>query len=58
MIIYANQTLRAAYFAMNQVLDKIKNSDNLESIGKDISTMEDIFKLQKMYDLKNEILLL
>lgn len=54
MIIYANQTLRAAYFAMNQVLDKIKNSDNLESIGKDISTMEDIFKLQKMYDLKNE----
>jgi phosphoenolpyruvate phosphomutase len=54
MIIYANQTLRAAHSAMNQILDKIKNSDSLDSVGKDISTMEDIFKLQKMYDLKNE----
>lgn len=54
MIIYANQTLRAAYSAMNEVLDKIKKSDRLDSIGKDISSMEDIFKLQKMYELKNE----
>lgn len=54
MIIYANQTLRAAHSAMNEVLDKIKKSDRLDSIGKNISSMEDIFKLQKMYELKNE----
>lgn len=54
MIIYANQTLRAAHAAMNHVLDQIKNSESLENIKGQISTMEDIFKLQKMYELKNE----
>ncbi|MEX0861695.1 isocitrate lyase/phosphoenolpyruvate mutase family protein [Nitrosopumilus sp.] len=54
MVIYANQTLRASYTAMNQILEQIKNSESLEKINGQISSMEDIFKLQKMYDLKNE----
>jgi phosphoenolpyruvate phosphomutase len=54
MIIYANQTLRAAHAAMNQILRKIKNSESLSSVNEDISSMEQIFKLQKMYELKNE----
>lgn len=54
MIIYANQTLRASYASMNRVLEQIKNSDSLDSIKEKISDMEEIFKLQKMYELKNE----
>lgn len=54
MIIYANQTLRAAHAAINHVLGEIKNSESLNSINEDISSMEEIFKLQKMYELKNE----
>jgi phosphoenolpyruvate phosphomutase len=54
MIIYANQTLRASYASMNRVLEQIRNSDSLDSVKEEISTMEEIFKLQKMYELKNE----
>lgn len=54
MIIYANQTLRASYASMNRVLEQIRNSDSLDSVKEEISAMEEIFKLQKMYELKNE----
>lgn len=54
MVIYANQTLRAAYAAMNRILEEIKNSDSPGSVKEEISSMEEIFKLQKMYELKNE----
>ncbi len=54
MIIYANQTLRAAYTAMSRVLEQIHNSDSLNSVKEEISSMEDIFELQKMYELKKQ----
>jgi phosphoenolpyruvate phosphomutase len=54
MIIYANQTLRASYASMNRVLKQIRDSDSLNSVKEEISTMEEIFRLQKMYELKNE----
>ncbi|MEM3062349.1 MAG: isocitrate lyase/phosphoenolpyruvate mutase family protein [Nitrososphaerota archaeon] len=54
MIIYANQTLRAAYAAMNRVLEEIKHSDSPANIKENISSIDEIFKLQKMYELKNE----
>lgn len=54
MIIYANQTLRASYAAMSRVLEQILNSDSLGNIKEQISSMDDIFKLQKMYDLKKQ----
>lgn len=54
MIIYANQTLRASYAAISRVLEQILNSDSLGNIKEPISSMDDIFKLQKMYDLKKQ----
>ena len=53
MVIYANQTLRSAYSSMLDTLKKIKN-DDLSSLNKEIATMEKIFELQKMYDVKEE----
>jgi phosphoenolpyruvate phosphomutase len=53
MVIYANQTLRASYSAMQSALNKIKN-DNLSDLNKEIVPMGKIFELQKMYDIKKE----
>ena len=54
MIIYANQTLRAAHAAMERVLSQISNSESLSNVKEEISSMEDIFHLQKMYELKKQ----
>ena len=54
MIIYANQTLRAAYSAMNNVLKQLDNSKRISDITQEISSMEDIFNLQEMYEIKNQ----
>lgn len=54
MIIYANQTLRAAHAAMNRVLEQISGSESLDSVKEQISSMEDIFQLQKMFDIKKQ----
>ena len=53
MVIYANQTLRAAYSSMRDILIKIQQNDS-EGIKNDIVSMEKIFELQKMYDIKEE----
>ena len=53
MVIYANQTLRSAYSAMQNALNKIKN-DELYNLDKEIAPMEKIFQLQKMYEVKEE----
>ena len=54
MIIYANQTLRAAYTAMNNVLKQLNNSKRISDITEEIASMEDIFNLQEMYEIKNQ----
>ena len=54
MIIYANQTLRAAYSAINNVLKQLNNSKRISDITQEISSMDDIFNLQKMYEIKNQ----
>ena len=54
MIIYANQTLRAAYSAMNNVLKQLDNSQRISDITQEISSMDDIFNLQEMYEIKNQ----
>lgn len=54
IIIYANQTLRAAHAAMNRVLDQIADSESLDNVKEQISSMEDIFQLQKMFDIKKQ----
>ena len=54
MIIYANQTLRASYSAMNNTLKEIINSDKISDIKQEITSMEKIFELQEMYEIKNQ----
>ena len=54
MIIYANQTLRVAYSAINNMLKEIKDGKRISDIKQEMSSMEDIFELQKMYEIKNQ----
>ena len=54
MVIHANQTLRAAYTSMSRILKQMINSNSLSEIKEEMSSMEDIFHLQKMYDVKTE----
>ncbi|MBL76896.1 MAG: phosphoenolpyruvate phosphomutase [Chloroflexi bacterium] len=54
MIIYANQTLRASYSAMNNTLKEIKEGQKITDVKQEMSSMEDIFDLQQMYEIKNQ----
>jgi phosphoenolpyruvate phosphomutase len=54
MIIYANQTLRASYSAMNNTLKEIKNNNKISDIKQEMSSMEKIFELQEMFGIKNQ----
>jgi phosphoenolpyruvate phosphomutase len=53
IVIYANQTLRASYTSMKSILQIIKN-DELKNNNDKISSMEDIFQLQRSYKIKEE----
>lgn len=52
MVIYANQTLRAAHASISRVLKQMIKSNSIREIKEDISSMEEIFNLQEMYDVK------
>ena len=54
VVIYANQTLRAAYSSMSKILKQMINSNSLSEVKEEISSMEDIFQLQEMYDIKTK----
>ena len=54
MIIYANQTLRASYSAINNTLKEIINGKKISDIKQEITSMEKIFELQEMYEIKNQ----
>ena len=54
MVIYANQTLRAAHFALSKLLKQMKNANNMSQLQNQMSSMDDIFKLQEMYDMKSQ----
>ena len=53
-VIFANHSLRASHFAMSKVLDEIIQSTSLSNVTTTVSSMDDIFKLQKMYDMKKQ----
>jgi phosphoenolpyruvate phosphomutase len=53
-VIHANQTLRAAHSSMSRILKQMINSDRLSDVEEKISSMEDIFELQEMYDIKDK----
>jgi phosphoenolpyruvate phosphomutase len=52
MTIYANQTLRASHLAISKILDKMIKAKSMSEIDQEISSMNDIFQLQEMYDLQ------
>ena len=54
MVIYANQTLRAAHFALSKLLKQMKDANNMSQVQNQMSSMDDIFKLQEMYDVKSQ----
>lgn len=54
MVIYANQSLRVAHAAMSRVLNEIIDVKKLSEINEDMSSMEQIFHLQEMYNVKKE----
>jgi 2-methylisocitrate lyase-like PEP mutase family enzyme len=54
MIIYANQTLRVAHASISKILKQIKNSASVSDISEDLSSMEEIFQLQEMYNIKKQ----
>ena len=53
IVIYANQTLRSAHSSMLNILKKIKD-EKLHEVENELSSMEDIFKLQKTYSIKEK----
>lgn len=54
MVIYANQTFRAAHSAMSRLLKELINADSIDSVKEKMSSMEEIFHLQEMYDIKSK----
>ena len=54
MVIYANQSLRIAHKSMLMLLNKLKKANSLDEVNGEISSMEEIFELQKMFDMKSQ----
>ena len=54
MVIYANQTLRAAHLALSKLLKQMKDANNMSQVQNQMSSMDDIFKLQEMHDIKSQ----
>ena len=54
MVIYANQTLRVAHMAMTRLLKELIKADHISDVKDKISSMQEIFNLQEMYDIKNQ----
>ena len=54
MVIYANQCLRSAYASMSKILKQIISSNSLSDVSEPMSSMEEIFKLQEMYNIENQ----
>ena len=54
MVIYANQTLRAAHLALTNLLQKMKDANSMDDIQNEMSSMDEIFKLQEMFDIQSQ----
>ena len=54
MIIYANQALRVAHASISKTLKQLRNSTSISDISEDLSSMEEIFRLQEMYNIKKQ----
>ncbi|KAF6246752.1 phosphoenolpyruvate phosphomutase [Nitrosopumilus sp. b3] len=54
MVIYANQSLRAAHWAMTEHLKELSTAKSLGDVKTKMTSMEEIFHLQEMYDIKKQ----
>ena len=54
MEIYANQTLRVAHSAMSRLVKEMNNAERISDVTEKMSTMNEIFQLQKMFDIKTK----
>jgi len=54
MVIYANQSLRAAHHIISKILKEIIQKQSLEEIELKMSSMEEIFRLQEMYKINDQ----
>ena len=54
MVIYANQTLRIAYTAMENLLKEMILAEKISDVKQKMSEMKEIFELQEMYDIKTK----
>jgi phosphoenolpyruvate phosphomutase len=54
-VIYANQTLRASHASMSKLLSLLINAKSINEVNDMMSTMNDIFKLQDMYDTQQNV---
>jgi len=54
MVIYANQSLRASHNIMLKVLQETFQKESLDQVNIELSSMNDIFKLQEMYKIKDQ----
>ena len=52
MVIYANQTLRASHASMLKLLKEMYQVERISDVKQEMSDMEVIFQLQKMYEHK------
>ncbi len=57
-VIYANQTLRVAYSAISGLLKQMVKAKSISEVDDKLSSMEEIFKLQKMYELEEQEIIL
>jgi phosphoenolpyruvate phosphomutase len=54
MAIYANQSLRVAYWAMRDYLNKLSKAKSISEVETKMTSMEEIFHLQEMYEIKKQ----
>jgi phosphoenolpyruvate phosphomutase len=54
IVIYANQSLRAAHWAMADHLKKLSTTEKLSDVKTQMTTMDEIFHLQEMYEIKKQ----
>jgi phosphoenolpyruvate phosphomutase len=52
MVIYGNHAIRAAVTAMQRVFARIRAEGGIQGVSKDIVPVEEIFRLQRMDDVK------
>ena len=54
MVIFANQTLRASHASMLKLLNQMSSAEKINDVTEYMSKMEDIFRLQRMYEHKSQ----